>query len=57
MGILAKRRKVIDSIVVAVSNEGQAQTARGARGGTLAEFASDPSGRAKAGDRILSFGR
>jgi hypothetical protein len=57
MSILAKRRRVIDSIVVAVSNEGQAQTARGARGGTLAEFASDPSGRAKAGDRILSFGR
>ena len=35
MGILAKRRRVIDSIVVAVSNEGQPQAARRERGGTL----------------------
>jgi hypothetical protein len=47
MSILAKRRRVIDSIVVSVSNEGQAQTARGARGGTLAEFASDHPGARK----------
>jgi hypothetical protein len=56
IGRLARCGAVADSIgmlVVAVPNEGQPQAAMRARGGTLAEFATDPSGRAGPGDRGL----